>query len=50
MLMSRVEGYLAKAKEADAQAQKVLDPQAKKAWIKVAESYRQLAKALALEK
>jgi hypothetical protein len=39
----RKEIYFAKAKEAEEQAQKVLDPATRKAWLKVAESYRLLA-------
>lgn len=37
------ETYFAKAKEAEEMAQKALDPDLRKAWLKVAESYRHLA-------
>jgi hypothetical protein len=36
--------YLAKAKEAEEMARKAEDPNFRKAWLKVAESYRHLAK------
>ena len=37
--------YLAKAQEAEETAQKSEDPNLRKAWLKVAESYRHLAKS-----
>jgi hypothetical protein len=38
------ESYLAKAKEAEEEAKKALNPDTRKAWLKVAESYRHLAR------
>jgi len=40
----RAEVYLAKAKEAEAQAQKAADPQVKSSWERIAKGYRDLAR------
>ena len=42
MASSKLE-FLAKAKEAEEQAKKARDSEAKVVWLRVAESYRQLA-------
>lgn len=36
--------YLAKAKEAERQAESVHDPNVRAEWLKIAQAYRQLAK------
>lgn len=40
---SRFEEYMAKAEDAQAQAEKAKDPKAEEAWRRVAASYRDLA-------
>jgi uncharacterized alpha-E superfamily protein len=40
----RLADYLAKAKEAEEQAAKVKDQRSKDQWLKIAQSYRELAK------
>jgi len=42
--VTNAEDHLAKAKEADEQAERTLSPIAKRAWQVIAENYRKLAK------
>jgi hypothetical protein len=42
-MAGRKSEYLAKAKDAEQEAQRTRDPEAKRAWLRVAENYRQLA-------
>lgn len=44
--MQRAEDYLVKAKEAEEMAAKAIDGQIRQSWIRVAQSYRELASYL----
>ena len=46
MQKSRKEAYLDKAKEAEKNAERMHDPQAKETWLTIAENYRELARVL----